>query len=96
MDDIFKQTSEDGFHLVDSERNVAAKYDKDGFDVAKVSQHFIELLKLSGIAGDSPALLYFVSTNEAGFAIVDSALNIGVKVIDDGVHAKNILKFKIV
>lgn len=92
----FLRVNESGFHLVDDGFNIALKYDAYGLDAAKVSGHFIELLKQSGIAGDSPALSCFAFTNEPGFAIVDPLLNIGVKVDQRGIHSQSILEFAIV
>ena len=96
VDMLFPQVSEDGWFLVDELLNIAMKYDADGLDVAKASDHFVELLKQSGIAGDSPALSCFAFTNEPGFAIVDPLLNIGVKVDQLGIHSQSILEFEIV
>lgn len=38
------QVSDNGFYLVDSDGNVAAKYDENGLDAAKVSYHLKSLL----------------------------------------------------
>ena len=45
-------TNEKGFFVVDSSNYIGLKYDSDGFDVAKLSKHFVELIKASGL-GDS-------------------------------------------
>ena len=44
-------TNENGFFIIDSSNCVSLKYDSDGFDVAKLSKHFIELAKASGLGG---------------------------------------------
>ena len=44
-------TNENGFFVVDSSNYIGLKYDNDGFDVAKLSKHFIELVKASGLGG---------------------------------------------
>lgn len=41
-------TNENGFFVVDSSNYIGLKYDNDGFDVAKLSKHFIDLIKESG------------------------------------------------
>jgi hypothetical protein len=87
---------EDGFHVIDDNLNVGMKYDEDGLDVAKVTSHFVEVLKASGISADDVMSSHASLTNEDGFFIADEELNIGVKVDSDGIHAKNILEYEIV
>lgn len=86
----------DGFHVVDENLNVGMRYDEDGLDAAKVSSHFVEVLKASGISADDVMSSCASLVNENGFFIVDEELNIGVKVDSDGIHAKNILEYEIV
>lgn len=88
VDMLFPQVTEDGWHLVDEQMNVALKYDADGLDAAKVSDHFKSLL--GGGGGD------FVQVVENGFYFVDENLNIGVYVDANGIHANNILEYQIV
>lgn len=45
FDKYFAGISNIGLHLVDTNKNVYLKYDTDGFDVATLSQHFIQLIK---------------------------------------------------
>lgn len=45
FDKYFASVSNIGLHLVDANKNVYLKYDTDGFDVATLSQHFIQLIK---------------------------------------------------
>ena len=71
VDMLFPQVTEDGWHLVDEQLNVALKYDADGLDAAKVSDHFKSLLGGGG-GGD------FIQVVEDGFFFVDESLNIGV------------------
>lgn len=47
MPDELLTTEQQGFFVVDSNNNVALKYDSDGFDVAKLSAHFKSLIPLS-------------------------------------------------
>lgn len=44
-------TDENGFFVIDSSNYIGLKYDSNGFDVAKLSKHFIELAKASGLNG---------------------------------------------
>lgn len=81
-----KPTTENGWFVADAFRNVAMKYDNGGFDVAKMSLHLVSLIKgLGNIA----------KTNNDGLAFVDSELNIGVLIDSNGIHAKNILEYKL-
>lgn len=89
VDMLFPQVTEDGWHLVDEQLNVALKYDADGLDAAKVSDHFKSLL--GGIGGGD-----FAQVVEDGFFFVDENLNIGVYVDSNGIHANNILEYQIV
>lgn len=41
-------TNENGFFVIDSSNYIGLKYDNAGFDVAKLSKHFIDLIKESG------------------------------------------------
>lgn len=88
--------NEDGFHIVDENLNVGMKYNENGLDISKVSSHFIEVLKASGINVDNIISSYASLTNEDGFFIIDEELNIGVKVDNNGIHAKNILEYEII
>ena len=88
---LLPATVPDGFFLTDELLNVVMKYTADGFDVAKVSAHFIQALLEAGFFGDS-----FVNTNEDGFAVVDENLNIGFIVDNDGARAKNIYKAEVI
>lgn len=83
------KVNEKGFYLIDNDLNVAMQYNEDGFDVGKVSSHFVDVLKSSGVT-------YISVVAENGFFIVDEKLNIGVKVDSNGIHAKNILEYVIV
>lgn len=42
------QVADDGFYLTDINGNVALKYDSDGLDAAKVSEHLKSLLASGG------------------------------------------------
>ena len=45
------RVNEPGFHFSDSTGKDVMNYTEKGFDVAKVSSHFIEVLNRSGISG---------------------------------------------
>lgn len=45
---LLSTTNENGFFVVDSSNYIGLKYDNDGFDVAKLSKHFMDLIKESG------------------------------------------------
>lgn len=87
------QTEEKGFFVTDSQNNVGMKYDDEGLDFAKISEHAIEILKKKELGGGTPNV---VQTKESGFFVVDEGLNVGVRVDNDGVHAKNILEFEVI
>ncbi|RHA57613.1 hypothetical protein DW932_18040 [Bacteroides intestinalis] len=42
---------EDGFHFPDSTGDDVMNYTTDGFDVAKVSEHFVQVLNQAGVTG---------------------------------------------
>lgn len=84
-------TLEPGFHVVDNNRKIGLRIDGNGFDVAKVTEHFLQL-----IGGGSVFNSMIGNTAEAGFFIVDSNLKIGVKVDNSGIHAINMPEFSIV
>lgn len=42
------KVSDNGFYIADSNDNVALKYDENGLDAAKVSEHLKSLLMSSG------------------------------------------------
>lgn len=73
--------NEHGFYLVDENRYAAMKYDEDGFDVAKLSAHLIQLLKSSGIGSAN-----VVEVEEQGFFVVDMMSNIGFAVESTGIR----------
>ena len=83
-------TNENGFFVVDSSNYIGLKYDNDGFDVAKLSKHFIELVKASGLGGGDSNLLCI--TNENGFFVVDSSNYIGLKYDNDGFDVAKLSK----
>lgn len=89
VDMLFPQVAENGWFLVDEALNVAMKYDADGLDAAKVSEHFKSLLG-SVCGGD------FIQVTQDGLFFVDENLNIGVYVDANGIHANNILEYQIV
>ncbi len=49
------QIADDGFYLTDINDNVALKYDGNGLDAAKVSEHLKSLLMSSG---ENPGINY--------------------------------------
>ena len=88
----FPNTEEDGFFVADENENVGMKYDEEGLDFAKISQHAIEVLKSKELGGSSNT----ATVQEDGFFVVDEELNIGMAVDNNGLHAKNILEYEIV
>jgi hypothetical protein len=50
--DTVTTSIEDGFFVTDSNLSVGMKYDNDGFDVAKISEHFISLAKENGLGSE--------------------------------------------
>ena len=87
-------TNENGFFIIDSSNCVSLKYDSDGFDVAKLSKHFIELIKASGLGGGNSGgdsgLIYI--TNENGFFVIDSSNYICLKYDSDGFDVAKLSK----
>lgn len=79
--------TEDGWFIVDEALNVVMKYDADGLDVAKVSDHFKSLL------GGGAVLVQVV---EDGLYFVDEQMNIGAKLTTDGLFAKNLMSYEII
>ena len=79
-------TEENGFYLVDTHSNVFAKYDNNGFDVVKISEHLKTLI----------SQCVFIPVFEKGFFIVDGNYNIGMSLCDNGILAKNLITFDIV
>ena len=51
LSSIILKVVESGYHLPDSTGKDVMNYTEKGFDVAKVSSHFIEVLNRSGISG---------------------------------------------
>ena len=88
----FRKVSEQGFFISDESGNVVAKYNDDGFDVAKVSEHFIELLITAGVGGFSGVIM---NTIEPGFFIVDGSLNVAFSVTSAGVRGVGIVPYEI-
>lgn len=89
---LYQQVTEDGWHLVDEQMNVALKYDADGLDAAKISDHFKSLLGGGGGGGGGD----FIQVTQDGVFFVDENLNIGVYIDTNGIHANNILEYQIV
>ena len=92
---IFR-SGNNGIFAIDNLLNVAMKYDDNGLDVAKVSSHFIKVLRDSGIAGDQNTFHHIALTVQNNFAVVDEELNIGFVLDSRGVHAKNLLDYEII
>lgn len=78
------ETVGDGFFVSDKFGNIIMKIDSDGFDVAKLSTHFLSLL--------APLInIPVFETKESGFYVTDANLNIGFQVNSE--H-NNYLQFK--
>lgn len=74
----------DGFYVSDKFGNIVIKFDSNGFDVAKLSAHFLSLLA-------SLINIPIFETKESGFYVTDANLNIGFQVNSE--HS-NYLQFK--
>ncbi len=74
----------DGFYVSDKFGNIVIKFDSNGFDVAKLSAHFLSLLA-------SLVNIPIFETKESGFYVTDANLNIGFQVNSE--HS-NYLQFK--
>lgn len=77
-------TTGDGFYVSDKFGNIVIKFDSNGFDVVKLSAHFLSLVA---------ALINIpiFETKESGFYVTDANLNIGFQVNSE--HS-NYLQFK--
>lgn len=73
------------FVVTDSEGNVAIRYNENGLDAAKVSQHMVSIL-------EGAKLVISAEVVEDGFFIVDNALNIGLGIDGKGTHSKNLVE----
>lgn len=77
-------TIDDGLYVSDKFGNIVMKIDSNGFDVAKLSAHFLSLL--------APLInIPVFETKESGFYVTDANLNIGFQVNSE--HS-NYLQFK--
>lgn len=76
--------NETGFFVVDNNLNIGMKYDVEGLDFAKISDHALQLLREAGVGGD------MIDVNENGFFVVDKYYNIGFGVTSSGLIAPNI------
>ena len=81
-----QEVVEDGFFVADEDGNVGMQYDEDGFDVALLSEHFIELLNNAGI-GSSGGNAEVVEVEQDGFFVVDDSYNIAFSVTSEGINA---------
>lgn len=80
-------TTEEGFFVADFLKNIVMKYTSDGFDVAKLSEHFIGLI--ATITDNK-----FVDVLQNGMYFVDSNLNVGLYIDSYGIHSPSILEFE--
>lgn len=80
-------TSEEGFFVADFLKNIVMKYTSAGFDVAKLSEHFVGLI---ATITDSK----FVDVTQNGMYFVDSNLNVGLYIDSYGIHSPSILEFE--
>lgn len=65
----------------------AIRYDANGLDTDKVSDHFVSLI--SSAIGQLSVLV----TNEDGLFFIDENMNVGCSINSDGLHAINILEY---
>lgn len=80
-------TSEEGFFVADFLKNIVMKYTSAGFDVAKLSEHFVGLI--ATITDNK-----FVDVTQNGMYFVDSNLNVGLYIDSYGIHSPSILEFE--
>ena len=71
---------EDGFAVADGEGNAVVRYDANGFDVAMLSSHLVELIK--GVVD-----VNIINVDEDGFFIADGNYNVAASVSDSGLDA---------
>lgn len=82
-----QEVVEDGFFVADEDGNVGMQYDEDGFDVALLSEHFIQLLNQAGIGATD---IETMQVRQEGLFIVDDNLNIAFSVTPDGINAAGV------
>lgn len=76
--DLLFQSTGDGCYVTDEDLRVGLQYTStDGFDVAKLSSHFVEIAKNAGLGGGGTDLLF--QSTEDGFHVTDENLNVGMK-----------------
>lgn len=85
------RVEENGFFITDSDKNIGIKYDNNGLDVAKLSQHFLSLINVK-----PQTQLTILETVQTGLFVVDKNLNIGLRVDNSGVRAKKIINYEII
>lgn len=89
--DCLCKVRQGGFHVIDADLNIGMRYDGNGLDFAKISEHAVTLLRAAGLGGDVSFAGY---TDEPGLFVVDDGLRIGVKVDNTGLHAINVLEYR--
>ncbi len=78
---LVQSITEEGFNVTDAEGNVGMKYDAEGLDAAKLSDHMQELVKsIPGIGAGAAGTTYenLVQVSEDGFYVTDAEGNIGL------------------
>ena len=84
----YVEIEEEGFVIADKAKRIAVMYNKKGFDVAELSQHFKSLIKnIEGFGNDLS-----VETIEKGFFLADSNNRIGLSYGKEGLDAAKISK----
>lgn len=75
-----------GWYLIDSNGNVAQKYDADGIDFAKVSTHAVNLIK-TAIGSNNE---YLGSVADEGFYLIDNNGNIAMSYTSNGLNVASV------
>ena len=88
--DGVQMTDEHEFAVADKDMNVGMLYNEEGLDVAKISNHMLNLLE---------AMMYdgaIADTLEPGFFVIDKSLNVGAILDGNGLRSRNLFKSTII
>ena len=70
--DTIHNTEESGFYITDSGGNIALKYDTNGLDSAKVSNHFLEIVTSEVGNADTLDGYHAIDVNQAWYKLCES------------------------
>ena len=81
---VLCETTESGFYVIDSANRVGLAYSENGLDVAKLSDHFVEVAIAAGLGSSGGTSSVLVSqTEEPGFYVIDSSGKAGLAYDDE-------------